>query len=133
MRADRERCCHRPPPPGATSADADAQWAALAGVVLGWAADPASLALGDEGRPPQPVHLPRPSGEMEARLREVLVAALVCACAHSRVSRLSGLKPRCLCTPLHCPQAAAPPPPPPMPRRSASQQRPPDLPRGSGC
>lgn len=47
---------------GATSADADAQWAALAGVVLSWAADPASVLLGEEGRPPPPLHLPRPSG-----------------------------------------------------------------------
>jgi anaphase-promoting complex subunit 1 len=45
---------------GASSADAEAQWQALARVVLAWAADPSSLSLAED-RPPQ-LHLPRPSG-----------------------------------------------------------------------
>lgn len=48
---------------GSISADAEAQWQALAGAVLAWAADPSSLALEDEAGRLRPPHLPRPSGE----------------------------------------------------------------------
>lgn len=47
-------------PTGSSSGDAEAQWQALARVVLAWAAEPGTL-VRDEPLPP-PTHLPRPSG-----------------------------------------------------------------------